>query len=329
MIVVFGSNILDQFFELPDLDFFKNDRGEDAIHLHGHTEAPGGKGANQAVAAALAGADVRFFGAVGEGGHGRALIKNFQSHGINTNGILLTETPTGVASIMNLPGGKHRIVVSQGANVLAKQSQVADELLQQKPTLLLQAELNPTENEGLILRAANFGCRIILNIAPAKPLSRAALEKLSYLIVNEAEAEATCKHLGLSTGKGEEMAVTLATALQLTAIVTMGEKGAVAVEKNNLARIIAVPALSITAVDSVGAGDAFCGAFAEAIDRGDTFENALRRGAVAGSLACTKVGAQTALPNKLEIDQHLVNLGASVFTAPPVSGIAGTQKVRA
>jgi len=309
MIIVFGSNILDEFFEMQSLDIFTNKSGEDALHLPTHTEAPGGKGANQAVAAAKAGGDVRFFGAVGDGGHGRALIQNFQNHGINTTGILLSQNhPTGVAAIFNLPGGKHKIVVSQGANADAKQSQVPDELLTSKTLLLLQAELNPVENEGLMKRASAAGARIILNIAPAKPVSEGALKCVDYLVVNEAEAEATMKNLGVSYVDAHNAALYLAKRFNLHAIITLGEKGALAIAPSDLTKSIQVPTLAIKAVDSVGAGDAFCGALAAAVDKNMPFADCLRRAAVAGALACTKIGAQSALPSAAEIDKHLSQL---------------------
>lgn len=323
MIIVFGSNILDQFFELQNLDLFTNPHGEDALHLPTHTEAPGGKGANQAVAAAKAGGQVRFFGAVGDGGHGRALIQNFQNHGINTTGILLSQNhPTGVASILNMPGGKHKIVVSQGANADARASQIPDEILNDKALLLLQAELNSKENESLMKRAKSKGAKIVLNIAPANPVSAEALQCVDYLVVNEAEAEATAKNLGIVYKNAEQIASVFAQKFNLVAIVTLGDKGAVAVSPANVKEALFVPTLKIKAVDSVGAGDAFCGALAAAIDKNMSLADALKRASVAGALACTKIGAQSALPTGSEIDQHLQQFGAIVIKASDASGIA-------
>ena len=308
-VVVFGSNILDCFFEVQDFNFFIQTGvgAEDALHFRTHKQAPGGKGANQAVAAARAGAKVKFYGALGKGAHARFILDNFRSYKIDTKGIIQTDEPTGMAAIFTKPDGKHKIIVSQGANGLARASQIPDSVLNKDTILLLQAEMNPTQNEGLIKRGKERGAQVILNVAPAKSMSKKTLNNVDYLIVNEPEAEALAKHLGLDAQNMKTAAQTIANTFKLMCIVTLGEKGSLAYTPSSK-EPIHTPALPIKPKDTVGAGDAFAGAFAAALASGIEPKIALQHAAVAGSLACTRMGAQAALPSGAEIKRALPKL---------------------
>jgi ribokinase len=308
-IIVFGSNILDMFFEVPDFGFFSQSGAgaEDAMHFKTHKQAPGGKGANQAVAAAKAGAKVKFYGALGKGAHARFILDNFKAHKIDTKGIIQTDEPTGCAAIFTKPDGKHKIIVSQGANGLARADQIPDAQLNPNTILLLQAEMNATENQKLMQRGKAAGATIVLNVAPAKPMSAKTLACVDYLIVNEPEAEALAKNLNLPTDNLQSAAQTIAKKFNLMCIVTLGEKGSLAYNAT-MPEPLHVPALSIKVKDTVGAGDAFAGAFAAALAKDLPAELALRHAAVAGSLACRKFGAQTALPTEAEIAAALPKL---------------------
>jgi ribokinase len=292
MIIVFGSNVLDQFFHLgrfPEKD--------QAVHVDTHIEAPGGKGQNQAVAAAKAGASVRFFGAVGDGGHGRFLIKNLQNLGINTSGVqIVPDMPTSVAAIfVDDTDGTHRVVVSQGANKRAVQSDIPDDLLQADTTLLLQAELDLAQTAELIRRARARACRsVILNLAPYHALSADILSNIDILVMNEHEAASLRAHLGIADAGFEDFARRLHGLYGVTPLVTLGPDGAIAYDGQVMYR---VNSLSIKAVDTIGAGDAFCGFLAAAIDEGKSLPEAMRVASVAGAMACTKVGAQEAIPD--------------------------------
>ncbi len=306
MIIVFGSNVVDQFFHIdrmPELD--------QAIHVDTHEEAPGGKGQNQAVAAAKAGASVRFYGALGDGAHGRMLIENLQACGINTSGIqIFKEHPTSVANIyLDDKSGKHRVVVSQGANHYAVQSHIPDELLTSDTVLLLQAELKLEQTGTLISRARARGCKaVILNLAPPKELTPEMVANIDYLVMNEHEAQALRKFLGMAEFPSyEELAKSFNTLYGVKPVITLGENGVVAYDGDTLHR---VPALRIKAVDTLGAGDAFCGMLAACIDRNMPLPDALRYASVAGSLACTKLGAQAALPTFDEVKAKLPELGS-------------------
>lgn len=308
-IVVFGSNILDMFFAMPDFGFFTatGPDAEDALHFKTHQQAPGGKGANQAIAAAKAGAKVRFFGALGKGAHARYILDNFQAHGIDTSGIIQTDAPTGCAVILTKPDGKHKIIVSQGANGLARAAQIPDKILGPKTVLLLQAEMNASENQKLMQRGKKLGAQIILNVAPAKPINATTMACVDYLIVNEPEAEALARNLGIIAADLRGAAQKIAKKFNLMCIVTLGERGSIAYSPA-ASKPLHTPALAIKAKDTVGAGDAFAGAFAAALAKDLPVVLALRHAAVAGSLACTKIGAQSALPTAAAIARALPKL---------------------
>jgi ribokinase len=156
-------------------------------------------------------------------------------------------------------------------------------------------------------RGKAAGATIVLNVAPAKPMSAKTLACVDYLIVNEPEAEALAKNLNLPTDNLQSAAQTIAKKFNLMCIVTLGEKGSLAYNAT-MPEPLHVPALSIKVKDTVGAGDAFAGAFAAALAKDLPAELALRHAAVAGSLACRKFGAQTALPTEAEIAAALPKL---------------------
>ncbi|MGE4313802.1 MAG: ribokinase [Pseudobdellovibrionaceae bacterium] len=305
MIIVFGSNVLDLFFHQADLP-----PHDTALFLDSHEEAPGGKGANQAVAAAKAGSEVRFYGALGDGGHGRQMYKNLASYGIDVSGIQMVETPSGLATIfVNEEDGTHRIVVSQGANLLAKQDKIPDKHLNSNTIVLVQGELPIGETEALIVRAKKNGATTVMNFAPATAkISEALLNNLDYMIVNEHEAELLGKAMNEATEDKIALAQNLRSRFNMNMLITLGAKGALACDEGGLHEI---SPLKIKAVDTVGAGDAFTGYFCSALDQGKSLEEAYRSASVAGSLACTRVGAQTALPKKNEVETFLPQISVS------------------
>lgn len=303
MITVFGSNVLDLFFQVADLP-----PHDTALHLDSHVEQPGGKGANQAVACAKAGAQVNFFGAVGDGGHGRQMYKNLASYGINVAGLkVLPDETSGLACIfVDETDGTHKVVVSQGANKKIKAEWVSDSAISKGDILLMQGEIKIAETEELCLRAKKNGAMTVMNLAPVVKISEILLKNLDYLIVNEHEAELLGKDIGyefltIST-KYVSFAEYMFKKYGVSLLVTLGGEGAICCDHG---RMFSVPALKIKPVDTIGAGDAFVGYFCAALDKGQTIEEALRSASIAGSLACTKIGAQSALPNPDEVQSKL------------------------
>ncbi len=299
MIIVFGSNVLDLFFHTPDLPPRDQNR-----FLDYHDEAPGGKGANQAVAAARAGAKVYFSGALGRGGHGRQMFDNLNECGVDASGIKFIDGPSGLATIfVDETDGTHRIVVSHGANLKAKQEWIPDHLLNKNSIVLVQGELPIEETEKLLARAKKLGARTIMNFAPATAnLSSDALHNLDYIILNEHEANSVALQQRMNSDDKVAFATSLHEKFNLTTIVTLGPDGSICASDQGL---IKVPSLRIKAIDTVGAGDAFVGYLTASLDKGLSLEEALRYAAVAGSLACTRVGAQTAVPAAEEVASYL------------------------
>ncbi len=305
MIIVFGSNVLDLFFHTPDLP-----PRDQARFLDTHDEAPGGKGANQAVAAAKAGAKVYFSGALGKGGHGRQMFDNLNECGVDASGIKFIDGPSGLATIfVDKEDGTHRIIVSQGANLKARQEWIPDHLLNKQCTVLVQGELPIGETEKLLERAKKLGARTVMNFAPATAnLSADALHNLDIIVLNEYEADAVAKQQGMDSKDKEAFAQLLYKKFNLTTIVTLGPDGALCVSDEGLYK---VPSLKIKAVDTVGAGDAFVGYLTASLDKGLPLSEALRYAAVAGSLACTRVGAQTAVPAADEVSTYIDQIAAA------------------
>lgn len=266
----------------------------------------GGKGANQAVAAArmLArstqakgttssqGLGVRMIGRVGQDAFGQQLRSALKREGINVHATLPIAAPTGVAFIAVDEGGQNTIIVSPGANHRLRPENLSSAEFEGARVVVLQLEI-PLET---VRRAAELGrqagARVILNAAPAQKLPDRLLELIDILVVNETEA------FGLSGVQPDspEMALEVARLLAEkvpTVIITLGEQGAVWVSPEGQGHQ-AVPEVEV--MDTTGAGDAFTGAVATAICEGIPLAQAVQRGCVAGALATTRVGAQPSLP---------------------------------
>ncbi len=268
--------------------------------------APGGKGANQAVAAkrALKNQDyaVKFLGCIGQDAFGAALKHNLSQENIDLSNLKEVSSPTGCASIWLDKNGENSIVVAPGANNLVKESDVKESILRLDTFLLLQMEIPFKENWTLIERAHQKEVTIFLNLAPAFPIPRDILKKINYLILNEQEALDLLDIFNLPKSKDfEENSATLSRFSGQTCIITRGEKGYVAANSSHTWQ---GEALKITPIDTTGAGDAFIGALAAALKNRMSFEEALRFSATASSLACLKKGAQTS-STFAEIEKHL------------------------
>ena len=159
------------------------------------------------------------------------------------------------------------------------------------------------ESAAAARRAKGAGARVILSLAPFSPLSPEDLDPISKLIVNEHEAKDFARYLGLMAGDAETTVSALADALDRTVIATLGPDGVIASGPEGIVR---VPALKVTPVDTTGAGDTFCGVLAAYLDEGATLKAAMAYAAAAGSLACTKEGAQPSFPIRAEIERAVV-----------------------
>jgi ribokinase len=297
MLTVFGSIIVDTLFSVPSLP----KEGETILATHLFV-GPGGKGANQAVAAAKSGGVVAMVGSVGNDPLAKISLNAFKDALVDTLGVQTVEGSTGSAAVMVDPEGANAISVAPEANKKTNLSQVSEERWTETTTLLMQMEIPLDEIENAIFSARRRRIRSILNLAPAALLDLAALRALDILVVNEIELDMLAKGLALDGDPPVALAKEVADFLGNTLAVTLGSRGALLVSNGEMVR---APALRIEALDTTGAGDAFCGVFAAALDRGHTLEEALQRGSIAGSLACLKTGAQESLPGADEIEAYL------------------------
>jgi ribokinase len=300
MIVVFGSLNVDLLIPVERLP----NHGETVIGP-GYSFAAGGKGANQALAAARAGAQVRMVGRVGTDDLSAIALNDLNLQDVDLSLVAKDEKPTGLAAICVEKRGENIIVVAAGANSNARADQVPDNLLTPETMVLLQMEVPLEENWALVRRAKARGSRVMLNVAPAAPVPTDIVRMLDWLIVNETEAMLVAESLGRHRENPRAAASAVAEAAQTTVIVTLGGEGASGFSAD---KIYDVNALLITPVDTVGAGDAFVGAFAAAIDSGGDLARGLAYGSVAGALACLTPGAQPSLPMKAAIDKRLKDL---------------------
>jgi ribokinase len=291
-LLVFGSVNADLVFALPELPA----PGRTVLGP-GYAALPGGKGANQAVAAARDGAAVGFAGAVGRDALAEVALSGLRGAGVELSRLALAAAPTGCAAICVDAAGRNQIAVASGANLLACAAQVEDAALTPATTLLLQMEVPAAENAALIHRARARGARVVLNLAPAAELPMDALRALSLLVANEHEAAWLAARLGCAAE-----AAALHRALGIGVAVTRGEAGAEATTAEGTWHR---PALPVRVVDSTGAGDAWCGVLAAALDRGLKLPEAMRRAGAAAALACTRPGAAAAMPEVGEIEAVL------------------------
>lgn len=304
MIVVFGSINVDLIVQVPRLP-----RPGETVIGPGYRTLPGGKGANQAVAAARAGAEVHMVGRVGQDSFGELALAELAAAGVGLEAVKRDHRPTGCAFISVDPAGQNQIVVAAGANAGLRERQVSDALLGPGTLVLLQMEVPPAENWALIARACARGARVLLNAAPAGPIPGLALAALDWLVVNETESLTLASRLGTGGLDAEGAGRVLSHALGITTVVTLGGAGAVAFSRGTAWRIGALP---IRPVDTTAAGDAFVGAFAAAVEAKLDLSEALRRASVAGGLACLVEGAQPSLPDSGAIDSRIDDLAPAV-----------------
>ena len=297
MIVVVGSINLDLVADVERLPA----PGE-TVPGAAFRSAPGGKGANQALAAARAGASVRMIGAVGKDAFATEALALLKAGGVDLSGVREAHCATGVALIFVDAKGENVIVVVPGANGTVLPGDLAQAVLRKTDVVLLQHEIPLETVEAALAATRQAGARSVLNTAPFRPEAAPLLARADYVVANETEFDLYADALGLAGGDREARMRDFCKTPGRTLIVTLGADGVVAVEDGVLLR---VPSLPVTPVDTVGAGDTFCGFLAAALADGLPLEAALRRAAAAGSLACTKAGAQPSVPSSVEVDAVL------------------------
>jgi ribokinase len=265
--------------------------------------AAGGKGANQAVAAARLGGEVTFVAKVGTDMFGKQAIENFKQEGINADFVVeAPENPSGVALIFVDQKGENSIAVASGANnSLADQDVTAAQgKLEESDVLLLQLETPLDTVRHAARLAAEQGVTVILNPAPARELDDELLSYITVLTPNETETELLTGVKVVNEESGRAAAQVLRSRGVNNVVITLGSEGSLIVTED---QAIKVPTKEIEAMDTTAAGDCFNGALACALAEGKSLEEAARFANVAGALSATKMGAQPSLPTREELQQ--------------------------
>lgn len=302
-IIVIGSSNIDLIANVSSLP-----KPGETIGNGRFSQANGGKGANQAVAAARLGGDVLFVTCVGEDMNGRMLEKQFASDGIHTSNMKFEkEVPTGTALIFVADDGENCIAVAPGANncLLPSDIEKAAEEIRKADYMLLQQEIPVETVEKAVEIASAGGVKVVLNPAPMRPVADSVLSNLFLITPNETEAEKLTGIRIETVGDAEKAAAILLDKGVKNVIVTLGSNGSVLC---NAEGTVSVPARKVKAVDTTAAGDVYNGALVAALSEGCTITEAMRFATVSSSISVTRAGAQPSVPFRTEVDEMMNNL---------------------
>lgn len=292
MILVFGSINVDVLVPVALLP-----RPGETVLGGDYALLPGGKGANQALAARRAGAAVKLAGAVGNDSFATVALQGLRRDGVDVGLVRRVDRPTGCAAIMVGVDGENLIAVAPSANREAAAARVPASVLGPETILVCQMEVPAGQNWAMIRRARAAHARVVLNLAPAAPIDPALLAEIDILITNEGEAAAL-----------SDDPAGLARRLRQALIVTSGAAGSTAFLADG--GQIHTPALTIAPIDTTGAGDTFVGVLAAALDRRLPLAAALRQASAAAGLACLARGAQSAMPDRAQIEAAAARLSS-------------------
>lgn len=296
VVVVVGGVNTDMVVQTPHLP-----RAGETVGGGAFLTTPGGKGANQAVAAARLGAAVRFIGKVGTDLFGAAARDNLRRYGVDTAGLGRDpREPSGVALIFVDAAGENAIAVAPGANMALTADDVAAQegLLADAAVVVGQCEVPAEATLAAFRLAHDRGIRTVLNAAPAMPLSAAWSAVVDTLVVNEGEASLVGRAAGLTADSPAAWAAGLQRLGYAQVILTVGSEGAYVATADGARH---VPAWGVDTIDTTGAGDGFVGGFAVALAEGQPLAAAVRFACAVGALATTAMGAQVALPDRASV----------------------------
>jgi ribokinase len=308
MIVIFGSINMDLIARVQRIA-----RPGETVLSRRADSFFGGKGANQAVAAARVsrGGAVRvaMAGAIGNDPFGMACLKNLEENGVGVTAIRVTDEPTGCAFIAVDETGENAITVASGANMALRSADLPESLLSKASVLVLQMEVPIADNLEVSARARRAGVKVVWNFAPVPAIKeRSAMAELlavtDVLVVNEHEALAIADIVGEPPGDQYLKAGSaISRSFGPTCIVTAGSRGAYAIAPDGTqTHAMARP---ITPVDTTGAGDTFVGVLANGLAEGLEIGRAMERACAAASLSCLTAGAQAGMPHREALEQHL------------------------
>ena len=296
MISVFGSINMDLIATAERLPL----PGE-TVHGDSFSTAPGGKGANQALAATRAGASVKMAGAVGQDNFAESALELLKSAGTDLKFVKSVEGPTGTALILVGNDAENMIAVIAGANGKVSVADVEPLLnsMNKDDSILLQMEISVDAVKAALEGAKTRGIRSVFNIAPMSDDVIDIAPLADIIVANETEFDLL---IGKGTLSAEDRIIAMRNYHQKTnrsLVITLGGDGVIAIDQG---QEYSARGLTIKPIDTVGAGDTFCGYFTQALDAGFDFGSALERAAIAGSLACLKAGAQPAIPMADDLD---------------------------
>jgi len=299
-LIVLGSVNADHVLQVDGFP-----RPGETVLGHGYQVLPGGKGANQAVAAARLGADIGFIACVGEDDFGKRIVAAFEDDGMDTRSVMIVQgMPTGIALIQVAAGGENSIAISAEANASLTEEALEPHLnyLRQADTLLMQLESPMETIERAAHEAKVAGAQVILNPAPAQTLSDSLLADLAMITPNETEAE-------LLTGVKVETEADAQKAADILrdkgvgiVIITLGSQGAFYCGPDG-SRLVS--GFRVEAIDTTAAGDTFNGALVAGLQEGKSMDDAIRFAHAAASISVTRLGAQTSIPSRAEVDNFL------------------------
>lgn len=298
-VVVVGSVNMDLVFQLPRMPA----PGETLMGQSFH-QIHGGKGANQAVAAARLGAHTTLLACVGDDDFGRSSVAALRDDGIDTSLVRQVDScATGVAGILLDAHGENSIVLAAGANAELNTADIekARTTISQAQLLVCQLETPLASVQFAIEMAKSLGVKVILNPAPMQPLPTSLLAMIDYLVLNETEAEQLSGVKVADTEAAMQAAQELCVKGVGTAIITMGGAGVVLVSKQES---FSLPAYKVEVVDTTAAGDTFVGALAVALGERQDLRRACDFAQKAAALAVTKLGAQTSIPHRALVESH-------------------------
>ena len=299
MITVFGSINMDLVATAQRLP-----KPGETVTGQTFATAAGGKGANQALAARRAGASVRMAGAAGDDTFAGSALELLKDAGVDLATVKTSPGATGTAVILVGEGGENMIAVIPAANgtITPDDANKALEGMTSGDILMLQFEIPASAIEAALTAAKAKRVTTVINTAPLTADGPRLAGLADIVIANETEFELLIGKNGLSGSERENELKALHEKTGQTLIVTLGADGVIAIRNSKLYR---AAGLKIVPVDTVGAGDTFCGYLAASLDQGMDFEKALKRAAVAGSLACTRAGAQPSIPLAAEVDANI------------------------
>ncbi|MGO4474430.1 ribokinase [Arthrobacter sp. M-10] len=299
-VVVVGSANLDYIIQLDA----PPEPGQTVLAHHFHTQS-GGKGANQAVAAARLGSSVRFIAAIGDDAEGAAMLSSLKAEGIDTSQVqILPGGRTGAAFVSVFPNGENSISVVAGANLGLSEVHVRESLnhVRRGAIVVVQAEVPVATIQETLDASQRAGLRCVLNLAPYVRIDERLLRHADPLVVNESEASALLSRPVFDEASSREAARQLGE-IASSVVITMGAAGAYWLDKEDEGHVSA-PAVG-PVIDSTGAGDAFVGALAACLAVGRPLSESVQLGVAAGSFSVMRLGAQSSYPTAQGLGTHV------------------------